>query len=84
MAYWELLAEFINHEPIEERDRFYMATLVPLGFEKGKPFKPSARQKKILEENREEILAKRRIYERNRYKKNKLLEAEQTTIRIRI
>jgi len=50
MTYWERLSEFINHEPVEERDRFYMATLVPLGIEKGKPFKPNARQKKILEE----------------------------------
>jgi len=50
MAYWERLAEFINHEPVAERDRFYMATLIPLGFEKGKPFKPTARQKKILAE----------------------------------
>lgn len=50
MAYWEHLAEFINHEPIEERDRFYLATLAPLGIEKGKPFKPNSRQKEILEE----------------------------------
>lgn len=50
MAYWERLAEFINHEPAEERDRFFMATLVPLGIEKGKAFKPTARQKKILKE----------------------------------
>ena len=27
-----------------------MATLIPLGIEKGKPFKPNARQKRILEE----------------------------------
>lgn len=50
MAYWERLAEFVNHEPVEERDRFFMAMLVPLGIEKGKPFNPNARQKKILKE----------------------------------
>ena len=50
MTYWQRLSEFINHEPVEERDRFYMATLIPLGIEKGKPFKPNARQKRILEE----------------------------------
>lgn len=50
MEYWERLSEFISHEPVEERDRFYLATLIPLGIEKGKPFNPNARQKKILEE----------------------------------
>ena len=50
MAYWERLAEFINHEPIEERDRFFTAMLIPLGIEKGKPFTPNDRQKDILEE----------------------------------
>ncbi len=50
MEYWKRLAEFINHEPVEERDRFYLATLIPLGIEKGKPFQPDSRQKKILEE----------------------------------
>ena len=46
--YWERLAEIINSEPVQERDRFFMAMLKPLGIEKGKPFKPDARQKKIL------------------------------------
>lgn len=50
MVYWERLAEFLNHEPVEERDRFNVATLVPLGIEKGKPFNPNSRQKKILKE----------------------------------
>lgn len=50
MTYWQRLADFINHEPIEERDRFFTAMLVPLGIEKGKPFNPNARQKEILEE----------------------------------
>jgi hypothetical protein len=50
MAYWKLLSEIINREPVQERDRFFMAMLKPLGIEKGKPFKPNARQTKILEQ----------------------------------
>ncbi len=50
IAYWERLSMFINNNPVDERDRFYMAMLKPLGIEKGKPFKPDARQKSILEE----------------------------------
>jgi hypothetical protein len=50
MAYWRLLSEIINREPVQERDRFFMAMLKPLGIEKGKPFKPNARQTKILEQ----------------------------------
>ncbi|MCV9943982.1 DUF1254 domain-containing protein [Rhizobium sp. BT-175] len=50
MAFWELLSAFINNNPVQERDLFYMAMLKPLGIEKGKEFKPDARQKAILEE----------------------------------
>jgi hypothetical protein len=50
MAYWELLAAFINNNPVQERDLFYMAMLKPLGIEKGKAFTPNTRQRKILEE----------------------------------
>jgi hypothetical protein len=35
---------------VQERDRFFMAMLKPLGIEKGKPFKPDERQKKLLTE----------------------------------
>ncbi len=48
LAYWERLAEIINGEPVQERDRMMMAMLKPLGIEKGKAFKPDARQKRIL------------------------------------
>lgn len=48
ITYWERLADIINREPVAERDRFFMAMLKPLGIEKGKPFKPTKRQKKIL------------------------------------
>lgn len=49
-GYWEVLAQAIDAEPVETRDRFFHAMLKPLGIEKGKPFKPDARQKKILTE----------------------------------
>jgi len=48
MRYWEYLHQSINREPVREMDRYFMAMLKPLGIEKGKPFKPDARQKKIL------------------------------------
>jgi hypothetical protein len=48
LAFWELLSRLINEEPANERDRIILASLVPLGIEKGKPFMPDDRQKKIL------------------------------------
>ena len=48
LAYWERLAQALSPEPVEDRDRFFVAMLKPLGIEKGKPFNPDARQKKIL------------------------------------
>ena len=48
LAYWERLAQALSFEPVEDRDRFFAAMLRPLGIEKGKPFNPDERQKKIL------------------------------------
>ena len=48
MAYWERIAELVQTEPVEERDRFMLAQLRFLGIEKGKPFNPDMRQKRIL------------------------------------
>ena len=48
MDYWQRLSDIISKEPVEERDRFFMAMLKPLGIEKGKPFDPTDRQKRIL------------------------------------
>jgi hypothetical protein len=48
MDYWERVDDVIQREPIEPRDTFFHSMLRPLGLEKGKPFKPDARQKKIL------------------------------------
>ncbi len=50
LEYWQRLSDIINREPVHERDRFFMAMIKDLGIEKGKPFNPDARQKKILEE----------------------------------
>jgi len=50
LVYWERVAEILDREPVQERDRIMMAMLRPLGIEKGKPFKPDERQKRILTE----------------------------------
>ena len=48
MEYWQRLDDVIQREPVEPRDTFFHAMLRPLGLEKGKPFKPDARQTRIL------------------------------------
>lgn len=48
LAYWESLHAALQNEVVDERDRFYLAMLRQLGIEVGKPFKPDARQTKIL------------------------------------
>ena len=50
MEYWERFSAFVNNNPVQDRDLFYMGMLRPLGIEKGKPFQPDARQRAILEE----------------------------------
>lgn len=49
LAYWERLADLIQRMPVTERDQVMLATLKPLGIEKGKPFRPDERQKRLLE-----------------------------------
>jgi hypothetical protein len=48
LDYWKYLSEVIQSEPVEARDRVMLGMLAPLGIEKGKPFNPDERQKKIL------------------------------------
>jgi hypothetical protein len=48
LDYWRYLSEVIQPEPIEARDKVMLGLLIPLGIEKGKPFNPDERQKKIL------------------------------------
>ena len=43
LQYWERLWAVIQREPVEDRDRFFMAMLKPLGIEKGKAFQPDER-----------------------------------------
>jgi hypothetical protein len=50
LEFWARLSAFINNNPVQERDRFLMAMLKPLGIEKDRPFAPDARQRAILEE----------------------------------
>ena len=50
LEFWARLSQFIDNNPVQERDRFYMAMLKPLGIEKGKPFRPDTRQRAILED----------------------------------
>ena len=50
MVFWEILNTAIQTEPVHERDIMMHDMLRPLGIEKNKEFKPTARQKKILEE----------------------------------
>ena len=48
LAYWQILWEAIQYEPVRAVDKAWMAMLLPLGIEKGKPFRPDARQESIL------------------------------------
>ena len=49
MDYWRQLNDIVQKERVLETDRYMMSHLAAVGIEKGKPFNPSARQKKILE-----------------------------------
>ena len=48
MAYWEVVNQYIQNEPMADRDRFFYAWLKDLGIEKGKAFNPTPYQKEIL------------------------------------
>jgi hypothetical protein len=50
LAFWKLLHEVLQEEPVAERDRFFMYWLTHLGIEKGERFDPDTRQRAILEE----------------------------------
>jgi hypothetical protein len=60
IAYWERLHQIIQKEPVNERDRFYMAMLASLGIEKDKPFNPNTQQRQALEQGVQvgELIAK--------------------------
>ncbi len=48
MKYWGLVNEYVQKEPMADRDRFFYAWLKDLGIEKGKPFNPTDYQTEIL------------------------------------
>ncbi|MCY1176771.1 hypothetical protein D9M73_170550 [compost metagenome] len=60
MEYWQRLHQIIQREPVNERDRFYMAMLASLGIEKDKPFAPTQAQRQALEQGAQmgELIAK--------------------------
>jgi hypothetical protein len=48
--YWERLAEYVQHEPVQERDRAHMGMAALIGIEKGKTFVPDDALRAILTE----------------------------------
>jgi hypothetical protein len=48
--FWELLNQVVQEEPVESLDQIRMGYYAAIGIEKGKPFAPDARMKKILTE----------------------------------
>jgi hypothetical protein len=64
LAFWEMLHRGINDEVVQERDRHFMYWLHTLGIEKGKPFAPTDRQRRILEDGAKvgEVMAKTLVY----------------------
>ncbi len=49
-SFWSLLNEVIQEEPSEGSDPTTLGLFAAIGIEKGKPFNPDARMKKILED----------------------------------
>jgi hypothetical protein len=49
-SFWNLLNEVIQEEPSEGSDPTTLGLFASIGIEKGKPFSPDARMKKILED----------------------------------
>jgi hypothetical protein len=48
--FWELLNDIVQNEPVESCDPVTLGFYASIGIEKGKPFAPDARMKKILHE----------------------------------
>ncbi|HOW55808.1 MAG TPA: DUF1254 domain-containing protein [Syntrophorhabdaceae bacterium] len=49
-AFWELLNQVVQEEPSESIDPIRLGFFASIGIEKGKPFEPDARMKKVLAE----------------------------------
>jgi hypothetical protein len=50
LEYWKALSEALAIESVEDRDRFFMAMIRPLGIVPGEPFAPDERQMRLLSE----------------------------------
>lgn len=61
LKYWEVLYEVINTEPPLEDSRTQYGDLTALGIERGQPFQPDARMKRILEEAAKQGAAQMRV-----------------------
>ena len=59
--FWEVLRKTVEDEPVFEGYRSYYGELAALGIEKGKPFKPDARMKRILVQAAETANAQMRV-----------------------
>lgn len=66
MKFWEQLAAVINREPVDDRDRFFVAMLRQLGIERGRDFKPDQRQRRLLTEGAQvgELMAKANSFDK--------------------
>ena len=64
--YFRLLAELYRDEPVDARDQVMFAMLRPLGVMPGAPFKPDARQARILGEGARlgELMARANAYDK--------------------
>jgi len=49
-SFFQDMHDVIDREPVRPQDKAMMALLAGIGIEKGKPFKPTARQKRAMEE----------------------------------
>jgi hypothetical protein len=49
LSWFRKLSEFVNDEPVRERDKVIIGMLASLGIERGKPFQPDAKTSKALE-----------------------------------
>lgn len=80
-AYWTKLKDFVDYEPVAAIDPELRGVLASIGIEKGKPFEPTADQKKLLKKAVETapkmILALRQLGRpdgRNKYYKDRQYE----------
>ena len=50
LEYWSRFAEILQREAVTDQDVVMLALLEPLGIERGRPFRPDARQRALLED----------------------------------